>query len=84
MIIFLSSLYYFCLFFGCKYSGNKKFHDNFLCLQILNGLKSFASLSILIGHIVRNNQKYNKTYLKHIPPVISIYIQLFFFFVLDM
>ncbi len=68
MITFLSLIYYFCLFFECKYSGNKKFHDNFLSLKILNGLKGFASLSILIGHIVRNNQKYNKTNLKDIPP----------------
>ena len=61
---FFTLSYYFCLLFGCKYSG-KMFHNNFLSLKILNGLKGFSALSILIGHIVRNNPKYNESILKY-------------------
>ena len=76
---FFTLSYYFCLLFGCKYSG-KMFHNNFLSLKILNGLKGFSALSILIGHIVRNNPKYNKTILKYIPPGnFSIYPAFFLF-----
>ena len=51
MISIISLLYYILIFYGVKYSCFGKFHDNFLSLKILNGLKGLASISILIGHM---------------------------------
>ena len=46
MISIITPLYYILIFYGFKYSGFGKVHDNFLSLKILNGLKGLASLSI--------------------------------------
>ena len=84
MVSIITYLYYFILFYGCKYSGFKKFHEDFLSTKNMNALKGFSALSIILGHICSSCQKYAKKYLIQTPyGLISIY-PAFFFFVLDM
>ena len=61
MISTISLLYYILVFYGVKYAGFGKFHDNFLSLKILNGLKGLASISILIGHMNLDHPEFRKT-----------------------
>ena len=67
-------------FYGMKYSGFKKLHNNFLSLKILNGLKGLASLSILIGHINLDNQEYAEKELYQTPPGLGRFYPAFFMF----
>ena len=80
MISIITFLYYFILFYGCKYSGFNKFHEDFLNIKKMNALKGFSSLSIILGHLCSNCPDYAKKYLIQTPyGLISIYPAFFFF-----
>ena len=83
MISIITFLYYFILFYGCKYSGFKKFHEDFLNIKKMNALKGFSSLSIILGHLCTHCPDYAKNLIQTPYGRISIY-PAFFFFVLDM
>ena len=80
MISIIAPLYYILIFYGFKYSGFGKVHDNFLSLKILNGLKGLASLSILIGHISLDHPKFRIKKLYLTPPGLGRVYPAFFFF----
>ena len=79
MISIIAPLYYILIFYGFKYSGFGKVHDNFLSLKILNGLKGLASLSILIGHISLDHPKFRIKKLYLTPPGLGRVYPAFFF-----
>ena len=79
MISIISLLYYILIFYGVKYSCFGKFHDNFLSLKILNGLKGLASISILIGHMNLDHPEFRRT-LFHTPPGLGRFYPAFFMF----
>ena len=80
MISLITLLFYLVTFYGMRYSGFKKLHNNFLSLKILNGLKGLASLSILIGHINLDNQEYAEKKLFQTPPGLGRFYPAFFMF----
>lgn len=80
MVPIIPLLYYFLILYGVKYSGYKKYHEDFLGPKITNGLKGYAAVSILIGHLGSRYKKFSKENLKYTPSFpLQIYTSFFLF-----
>ncbi len=79
MISMITFLYYAILFYGLKYAGYKKFHDDFLSLTKLKCLKGFSALSIIIGHLNHIEKEYRKSLYQTPYGYICFYPAFFFF-----
>ena len=76
----ITLLYYSILFYGLKYAGYKKFHDDFLSIRKLKSLKGFSALSIIIGHLNNISRDYSRKFLYETPYGFICFYPAFFFF----
>lgn len=72
-------IYSLILVWDVKFSGILTFHDNFLDLKILEGLKGFASISICFGHFNYETKKKSGIIFSIPFNVINLFTAFFFF-----
>ena len=80
MLPIIPLLYYFMILYGVKYSGYKKYHEDFLSFKITNGLKGYAAVSILIGHFGNGYKQFTRENLIYTPSFpLQLYTSFFLF-----